>query len=316
LIASAPPAAPPRSAMLGHAAFAAPATQALQPTFRRGLALSSARAPLRPATAVARRPSDGHARMAAAAGPATNDDDDDDDEKNDPAAARRAASSTAGATSSSPVNDNDDDAPMFTAPSFDTTVFSDFVDGAQEKLDELQAQITDIDSEALAEDVKTASIGLVDNLIAGDWLNRGELYGAGQFFFAVLLLRSPGFLDGIIGFIVGPATLFTGAGIALKALFDLGRKQLSIWPAPVPGGQLKTAGLYNVVRHPLYAGVLLSTLGYASATGSPERVALAVAFAFFLAKKIDIEEDYLCDTYPDYSSYQEDVPFKLIPRIF
>jgi protein-S-isoprenylcysteine O-methyltransferase Ste14 len=74
--------------------------------------------------------------------------------------------------------------------------------------------------------------------------------------------------------------------------------------------------LYNVVRHPLYAGVLLSTFGYATATASPERVALAVAFAVFLAKKISVEEEYLCDTYPEYSSYQDDVPFKLIPRIF
>jgi protein-S-isoprenylcysteine O-methyltransferase Ste14 len=297
--------------MFGHAAFAAPATQALRPVYGRALALSATRAPPRPATAARRASSKAHARMAAA-GPGT---DDDDDETNNPAAARRAASSSS-SSSSSPEKDNDEDAPMFTAPSFDTAVFSDFVDGAQEKLDELQAQITDIDSEALAEDVKTASIGLVDNLIAGDWLNRGELYGAGQFFFAILLLRSPGFLDGIIGFIVGPATLFTGAGIALKALFDLGRKQLSIWPAPVPGAELKTGGLYNVVRHPLYAGVLLSTFGYASATGSPERVALAVGFALFLAKKIAIEEEYLCDTYPDYSSYQEDVPYKLVPRIF
>jgi protein-S-isoprenylcysteine O-methyltransferase Ste14 len=249
-------------------------------------------------------------RMAAAA-PADEDDEDD----RAPRQARSAAPAAEPGASGQEQRP-EQDAQMFTAPSFDTTVFSDFVDSAQSKIDELQTQLSDIDSQALGEDAKAASIGLVDNLIAGDWLNRGELYGAVQILFAILLLRTPGFLDGIIGFVVGPATLFAGAGIAVKAIFDLGRKQLSIWPAPVPGAELKTGGLYNVVRHPLYAGVLLSTFGYATATASPERVALAVAFAVFLAKKISVEEEYLCDTYPEYPSYQDNVPFKLIPRIF
>lgn len=204
----------------------------------------------------------------------------------------------------------------FKPPSFDTTVFSDFVDNAQAKLDEVQAQVADIDTEALAQDVKTAGIGLVDNAIAGDWLNRGELYGAVQLLFVVLLLRSPGLLDGLVGFFVGPLTLAAGAAISAKAAFDLGRKQLSIWPAPVPGAELKTGGLYQYVRHPVYAGLVLASLGYASATGSPERLALSIALAAFLAKKIAVEEDYLRDAYPDYESYQDSVQYRLIPRIW
>lgn len=204
----------------------------------------------------------------------------------------------------------------FEAPSFDTTVFSDFVDTAQAKIDDLQSQISEIDTQAVVEDVKSASIGLVDNVIAGDWLNRGELYGAVQLLFVILLLRSPGFLDSLIGFAIGPLTLVAGAVISGKALFDLGRKQLSIWPAPVPGAELRTDGLYKYVRHPVYAGLLLASLGYSAATGSPERFALTIALGLFLSKKISIEEQYLMESYPEYANYQKDVPHKLVPRIW
>jgi protein-S-isoprenylcysteine O-methyltransferase Ste14 len=206
--------------------------------------------------------------------------------------------------------------PAFEPPSFDTTVFSDFVENAQARIDEMQGQIADVDTEALAADVKTASVGLVDNLIAGDWLNRGELYGAVQLLFVVLLLRSPGLLDSLVGFFVGPVTLAAGALISAKAAYDLGRKQLSLWPAPVPGSELRTGGLYDTVRHPVYAGLVLASLGYAAATGSPERLALTIALAAFLTKKIAVEEEYLVDAYPEYESYRDSVPYRLIPRIW
>lgn len=227
--------------------------------------------------------------------------------------AQDADEATQPARSSSPP---EPEANAYAAPSFDTTVFSDFVDSAQAKLDSVQAQVTDIDTEALTGDVKAAGIGLVDNVIAGDWLNRGELYGGVQLLFVVLLLRSPGFLDSLIGFAVGPLTLAVGAMISGKAVWDLGRKQLSIWPAPVPDAELRTGGLYDVVRHPVYAGLLLACLGYSAATGSPERLALTIGFAFFLSKKIKVEEDFLIDTYADYEDYMDSVPDRLIPRIW
>lgn len=202
------------------------------------------------------------------------------------------------------------------SPSFDTAVFSDFVDNAQAKIDEIGAQVTDIDTEALGSDVKAAGIGLVDNAIAGDWLNRGELYGGVQLLFVALLLRSPGFLDSFVGFLVGPVMLLVGAAISGKAAWDLGLKQLSIWPAPVPGAELRTDGLYSIVRHPVYSGLLLACLGYSAATGSAERLGLTLAFAYFISKKINVEEDFLQKAYPDYEDYQDKVWFKVIPRVW
>eukprot|EP00173_Palmaria_palmata_P001687 Plantae.Rhodophyta-Palmaria_palmata.ctg19681.p1 GENE.Plantae.Rhodophyta-Palmaria_palmata.ctg19681~~Plantae.Rhodophyta-Palmaria_palmata.ctg19681.p1 ORF type:complete len:161 (+),score=24.94 Plantae.Rhodophyta-Palmaria_palmata.ctg19681:83-565(+) len=156
----------------------------------------------------------------------------------------------------------------------------------------------------------------IPNVVAGDWLNRGELYGVIQLLFVAVLLRSPGFVDVVIAFLVGPVTLAAGAALSGKALWDLGREQVSIWPAPVPGAELKVDGVYQYVRHPIYAGQVLASLGFAAATGSAERLALTIALAAFLLKKIDVEEQFLVEVYPDYEAYQEDVPYKILPRVW
>lgn len=195
-------------------------------------------------------------------------------------------------------------------------MFSKFVDQAQDKVNELQQQIQDIDVDEFMVESKTAAAGLVDNVLAGDWLNRGELYGAIQIVFAILLVRGPGALDGLVSFLCGPVILFLGAGISGKALWDLGRKQLSIWPAPVPNGELRCNGIYQYVRHPMYGGVILASAGFAVATGSPARLALTLAFAAFMAKKIEVEEAFLKEVYPEYVDYCQKVKSKLLPGIF
>eukprot|EP00178_Gracilaria_changii_P024557 TRINITY_DN740_c0_g1_i1.p2 TRINITY_DN740_c0_g1~~TRINITY_DN740_c0_g1_i1.p2 ORF type:complete len:264 (+),score=53.27 TRINITY_DN740_c0_g1_i1:2676-3467(+) len=202
------------------------------------------------------------------------------------------------------------------APSFDTEIFSNFVDSAQQKIDDLQQSIQQIDTTKLVDDTKQASLALVDNFLAGDWLNRGELYGVIQLAFVLFLLRGGGLLDLLVNFLAGPALFIVGATISAKSVFDLGPKQLSIWPAPVPEGDLRTEGVYQYVRHPMYAGVLLASAGFAVATASPSRLALTIAFGAFLMKKIDVEEQFLKDSYPEYEQYTQQVLFKLIPNVF
>lgn len=220
-------------------------------------------------------------------------------------------------TEASPVDPADPvDPPAFSAPSLDTTVFSDFVESSQEKIAELQENVRNIDTDQLLAQVTDLSKGLVDNLLAGDWLNRGELYGGLQILFVLFILNSPTFLDGLISLITGPLLLAAGGVVSGKAVFDLGSKQLSIWPAPVQDGELKTNGMYEIVRHPIYSGLLLASAGYAVTTHSPARLAITLAMALLLIKKIEVEEDFLMDTYSSYEAYAEDVPYKLFPKVF
>jgi protein-S-isoprenylcysteine O-methyltransferase Ste14 len=54
---------------------------------------------------------------------------------------------------------------------------------------------------------------------------------------------------------------------------------------PVPGAALRTDGPYGLVRHPIYAAVILAAVGYTIAMGSWWTVVvLALLIVFFVAK--------------------------------
>jgi len=201
---------------------------------------------------------------------------------------------------------------LFTSPS----LHSDFVDDFDSKLQSVKQKVADVDVQQIQGESSASLKALADNFLAGDWLNRGELWGAVQLAFVYMMVKESN-LDNVVSFIVGPVVLISGAILSVKGAWDLGRKQISLWPAPVPDGTLKTKGIYGVIRHPLYSGLLLSSLGYASATSSAERFALTFALAYVLRKKIDVEEKFLVESYGDeYEDYMEDVPYKIIPKVF
>eukprot|EP00189_Rhodosorus_marinus_P013368 CAMPEP_0184737374 /NCGR_PEP_ID=MMETSP0315-20130426/173_1 /TAXON_ID=101924 /ORGANISM="Rhodosorus marinus, Strain UTEX LB 2760" /LENGTH=266 /DNA_ID=CAMNT_0027204541 /DNA_START=159 /DNA_END=959 /DNA_ORIENTATION=- len=196
-------------------------------------------------------------------------------------------------------------------------VSADLVEKLQSKFDESLTQIKNIDVEELGETATGSSKTLLNNFLSGDWLQRGETYGFLQLGLALMLLRPQGGLDGLVTFMFGPVLLLGGAFVCVKSVLDLGLGQLSIWPKPTPDSVLRTEGIYAQVRHPIYSGVLLSTVGYAVATGSPARMALTGALAYFFMRKIQIEEEFLEEKYgDDYTDYQENVPFKLFPKVF
>eukprot|EP00183_Erythrolobus_madagascarensis_P001994 CAMPEP_0185850926 /NCGR_PEP_ID=MMETSP1354-20130828/4865_1 /TAXON_ID=708628 /ORGANISM="Erythrolobus madagascarensis, Strain CCMP3276" /LENGTH=259 /DNA_ID=CAMNT_0028551655 /DNA_START=156 /DNA_END=935 /DNA_ORIENTATION=+ len=192
----------------------------------------------------------------------------------------------------------------------------DWVEKARAKAEDLEKYLSDIDGEELAENASEAGKLLANNFLGGEWLQRGEVYGGAQLVLALLVLNGQPLLDGLVGFALGPVTMFAGIGLSVKAVTDLGFGNLSVWPSPVPGGNLVTTGLYEKVRHPVYSGALLASLGFASATGSPARFALTIGLAYLFSKKIEIEEEFLEEKYPDYVAYKEDVPFKILPKVY
>ncbi|KAJ8906994.1 hypothetical protein NDN08_003477 [Rhodosorus marinus] len=197
------------------------------------------------------------------------------------------------------------------------TTGSDLVERLQSKFDESLVNIKNIDVDQLGDAATDSSKTLLNNFLSGDWLQRGETYGFLQLGLALLLLRPQAGLDGLVTFMFGPILLFSGAFVCVKSVVDLGVGQLSIWPKPTPDSELRTDGIYGKVRHPIYSGVLISTLGYAVATGSPARIALAAALAYFFTRKIQVEEEFLEEKYgDDYTDYQQNVPFKLFPKVF
>ena len=99
-----------------------------------------------------------------------------------------------------------------------------------------------------------------------------------------------------------------------RSLFELGQN-LTPLPHPRDDGQLVKTGIYGVVRHPLYSGVIYLALAYAGWRMSwVHLIGSIVLFVFFDAKS-RTEEVWLTEKFSDYRNYATSVK-KLIPGIY
>ncbi|MDX2256280.1 MAG: isoprenylcysteine carboxylmethyltransferase family protein [Pseudanabaenaceae cyanobacterium bins.39] len=162
--------------------------------------------------------------------------------------------------------------------------------------------------------------------ITGDWWRglRGEYWVIAQgvllIGFAILPNAQPSLIDMDLLFVryvsLGLTTVFgVGAMILLgRSLFDLGRN-LTPLPHPRDDGQLVQTGIYGLVRHPLYSGVILLAFTYASWQISWVHFLGAIALFLFFDAKATKEEAWLTEKFPAYANYRTSVK-KLIPWIY
>jgi protein-S-isoprenylcysteine O-methyltransferase Ste14 len=78
---------------------------------------------------------------------------------------------------------------------------------------------------------------------------------------------------------------------------------------------VKTAGPYRVVRHPMYAGYLLSHLGFALMNPTVRNLALYAACFLFQVHRMQAEERIL-ERDDEYRRYRTAVRYRLIPGVF
>lgn len=139
---------------------------------------------------------------------------------------------------------------------------------------------------------------------------------AAQFVFLLLL----GFLPWgslwareVATIVIGLVLVALGVGIALAAGVGLGR---TLTPSPIPkaDGQLVTSGVYGLVRHPIYSGLLVLGLGLVVIGASVLHALAWVALLSVLMTKSRFEERMLLDQYPGYRDYAARVG-RLVPGI-
>ncbi|MCM1982230.1 methyltransferase family protein [Lyngbya confervoides] len=110
-------------------------------------------------------------------------------------------------------------------------------------------------------------------------------------------------------------------GCALTALIFLGRGLLDLgsnltpFPYPRSEGTLVQTGIYRLIRHPLYSGLILLELAWCLFTLSWTHALAALALGSFLDQKANQEEEWLQEQYGEYAQYQERVK-KLIPFVY
>jgi protein-S-isoprenylcysteine O-methyltransferase Ste14 len=111
---------------------------------------------------------------------------------------------------------------------------------------------------------------------------------------------------------IGLAIFAAGLGLAVWARVYLGRN----WGMPMTRKdepELVTTGPYSRVRHPIYTGILLGTIGTAIAVSPLWLAAVAVLGAYFLYSAFTEERNMagtFPDTYPEYKrSTKMIIPF-------
>jgi protein-S-isoprenylcysteine O-methyltransferase Ste14 len=117
-------------------------------------------------------------------------------------------------------------------------------------------------------------------------------------------------LTGSVASILGLGGLI----LIIKGLIDLG-KNLTPLPYPIENGELVQTGIYGIVRHPLYSGLILVALGWTLFQMSISHLIASAILIIFFEIKANREEAWLTKKYPDYSEYSQRVK-KLIPRIY
>lgn len=106
----------------------------------------------------------------------------------------------------------------------------------------------------------------------------------------------------------------TVAGLAVMVLGGtaLGRGLTAV-PIPNEHAQLRTGGLYRMVRHPIYTGLLLAAGSFVVATGSGWRALAFAGLVVLLTVKARWEEVRLARRFAAYPEYAARTP-RFVPR--
>ena len=154
--------------------------------------------------------------------------------------------------------------------------------------------------------------------MSSSFLQRGGLWVLGQ-----NLLFCAGLAGGILWrhqwqrtplTLCGVLCLLIAAGCGLAGTINLGRN-LTPFPKPATSGQLVQSGIYKYMRHPLYTAVFCGSLGWALVWQSWPALLAALALAPVLDAKARREEQWLRESFPEYSSYQQRVR-RFIPWVY
>jgi len=153
------------------------------------------------------------------------------------------------------------------------------------------------------------------NIMEGEVGKRGEVYVASQLFLLLcILVGTVPLISSSLYFLAGPLSMAVGGGMIVASVYQL-QGDLSPWIVKPAGSTLRTDGIYEYVRHPIYGGLVLLCLGIAVVTNSANRLILTAALYFVLDQKATVEEENLKENDPSYGAYAEKTSGKLLPDV-
>ena len=150
---------------------------------------------------------------------------------------------------------------------------------------------------------------------------RGEGWVAIQFVLLPLVALAGLFAGNVWGSpladvttLVGLALMAAGAALVGRGLMDLGGNLTPV-PHPRDDARLVQSGVYGLVRHPLYAGLIATALGWSLVSASVIALLLAGVLLVFFDLKSRREEVWLRERYADYPAYMARTK-RLVPWVY
>lgn len=113
----------------------------------------------------------------------------------------------------------------------------------------------------------------------------------------------------------GLVVLACGAALRVWPMMALGERFASV-VAIQKGHSLQTSGLYGLVRHPSYVGILLMDIGFAGVFRSSVALLLLPIVFWMFKRRMDVEEQLLVDEFgEDYRGYMGRTA-RLLPGVY
>ncbi len=114
--------------------------------------------------------------------------------------------------------------------------------------------------------------------------------------------------------VIGTVMSALGVLLAIAGVAALGRG-LTPFPRPMPQAQLQQGGIYGLVRHPIYSGFILASIGWSLVWLSGPGLISCFVVAIFFDRKSAFEETLLRAKFLEYTDYMRHT-CKLLPWIY
>jgi protein-S-isoprenylcysteine O-methyltransferase Ste14 len=123
----------------------------------------------------------------------------------------------------------------------------------------------------------------------------------------------PGSLESFLS-VLGLLIAVAGALLVILGVLSLGS---SFTPLPRPRARtrLRQGGIFRLVRHPVYGGVILIGLGW-SLADAPLGLVPTLLLTVLFDLKARREEDWLIERFPDYAAYRTRTPRRFVPWLY
>ena len=130
--------------------------------------------------------------------------------------------------------------------------------------------------------------------------------------FYLKLMPTPSFAVSVAGGVL----VLTGFAIVAAAIYQNSFAVPRVEDQSERGQTLVDTGVYGVVRHPLYSGILPYMAGLALWLESYAGLIVLVAPVALLVARILVEEQTLRETLPGYTDYTKQVRYRLVPFVW